>query len=493
MITSQYFLIVSFSLVFISGFTQTKKPNVILILADDLGWTDLGCYGSNFYETPTLDKLATAGIKFTQAYAPSPVCSPTRASVMTGKNPVLPGVTDWITGRQENGKALPYEKLIAKPTAYQLALPETTIAEYAVAQGYKTFFAGKWHLGEEEKYWPQHQGFENNKGGWSKGAPYGRINDTTGGFFTPYKNPMLKDGPTGEYLTDRLTTECLDFLDENQQQNFFMMYSLYAVHNPMQAPKELIAKYEAKKKQLNIQDGDRYAKDENWMKNETGWRRRLIQDNPVYAAMIENMDTNIGRIIEKLQALGLTDNTIILFTSDNGGLSTAEGSPTSNAPLRNGKGWLHEGGIRVPFIMYWKGKISSGTSDIPISTSDIFPTLAKAIATGYKKDKLVEGENLLELIANVSKSKKRTLYWHYPHYSNQGGKPGSAIRSGNWKLIYNYEDNSNELYDVVNDISESNNLAQTQPARVKKMQQNLMSWLKRSNALFPGPNPDYKP
>ncbi len=471
---------------------QTNKPNVIIILADDLGWADLGCYGSTFYETPNLDKLAAAGIKFNYAYTPSPVCSPTRASLLTGKNPVRTGVTDWIAGRQAEGKAMPYEKLIAKPTAYELALEETTLAEYTLNQGYKTFFAGKWHLGEEEKFWPQYQGFQINKGGWSKGGPYGKVNDSTGGYFTPYKNPMLEDGPAGEYITDRLTKECLDFLDKNGKENFLMMYSLYSVHNPLQAPASLIKKYEAKKKRLNIQDKDRFAKDEGWMKNENGWKRRLVQDLPVYAAMMESMDTNIGRIILKLQQLGIDDNTIIIFTSDNGGLNTAEGSPTANGALRNGKGWLHEGGIRVPFILYWKGKISAGSvSDIPITTSDIYPTIAKALNSSYKKDKAVEGENILEQLAIAKKS--RTLYWHYPHYSNQGGKPGSAIRKGNLKLIYNYEDQSVELYDVVNDVSEKNNLAARQPKQAKQLQNELMQWLKKNGALYPDPNPAYKP
>jgi len=490
----KYFLVIVFTGMMTGAFAQTNRPNIIIILADDLGWADLGCYGSTFYETPNLDRLAANGIKFTQAYTPSPVCSPTRASLMTGKNPVLTGVTDWITGRQADGTVMPYEKLIARPTAYQLALEETTMAEYALGHGYKTFFAGKWHLGEEEKFWPRHQGFQTNIGGWSKGAPYGKLNDSTGGFFTPYKNPMLEDGPVGEYLTDRLTNECLDFLDKNGMDNFLLMYSLYAVHNPMQAPGNLIKKYQAKREQLNLSDKDRFAKDEDWMRYENGWKRRLVQDNPVYAAMVENMDTNIGRIIEKIQRLGIDDNTIIIFTSDNGGLSTAEGSPTANGPLRNGKGWLHEGGIRVPFIMYWKGKIVPGmVSDIPVTISDIYPTIAKALNPSYKKDKLVEGESILDITANSSKYKYRTLYWHYPHYSNQGGKPGSAIRKGNLKLIYNYEDQSVELYDLTKDVSEKNNLKAAQPKHVKQLQQELNQWLKKSGALFPDPNPAYNP
>lgn len=492
---NSYFL---FGLMFscLAAVAQTKKqqPNVIVILADDLGWADLGSYGSTFYETPNLDRLASNGIRFTQAYATCPVCSPTRASMMTGKYTVKTGVTDWIRGRQEDGKAKPYEKLIAQPTAYQLALEEKTIAEYAVANGYKTFFAGKWHLGEEEKYWPSYQGFQTNVGGWSKGSPTGRVNDTTGGFFTPYKNPTLTDGPKGEYLTDRLTNECLSFLENNKQSPFFLMYSLYAVHNPMQAPAALIKKYEAKQRQLGINSNERFAKDEAWMKYEHGWRRRLVQDHPVYAAMIENMDSNIGRIMNKLQQLHIDDNTLVIFTSDNGGLSTAEGSPTTNAPLRAGKGWLYEGGIRVPLIMYWKGKIISGTSsELPVTTADLFPTIANAINTNYQKEKEVDGENIFQLLKNPQANNNRKLFWHYAHYSNQGGRPGSAIRAGNFKLIYHYEDDSVELYDVVNDIAEKNNIASAHSQITVQLKKELFNWLKQTNAGRPYRNPSYDP
>jgi arylsulfatase A-like enzyme len=492
------YIIVMLSFLFVhhSVKAQNKnpRPNIIVILADDLGWADLSSYGSTFYETPNLDKLASNGIRFTQNYATCPVCSPTRASMMTGKYTVKTGVTDWIKGRQEDGKAMPYEKLIAQPTAYQLALEEKTIAEYAVENNYKTFFAGKWHLGEEEKYWPNLQGFQTNIGGWSKGSPSGRVNDTTGGFFTPYKNPTITDGPAGEYLTDRLTNECLSFMERNNQTPFFLMYSLYAVHNPLQAPAALIKKYEAKQKKLNIQNKDRFTKDEDWMKNENGWKRRLVQDNPVYAAMIENMDWNIGRILDKLKQLNIDDNTLVIFTSDNGGLSTAEGSPTTNGPLRGGKGWLYEGGIRVPLIMYWKGKIIAGSiSDLPVTTADLFPTIAKAIHKNYRKEKSIDGDNIFQLLAKPEANQNRKLFWHYPHYSNQGGKPGSAIRMGNYKLISNYEDGSDELYDVVNDLGEKNNIAGANRQIVDRMKRKLAAWLKKSNALFPFNNPGYKP
>lgn len=486
------------SVLFVCVFAQAqnnyKQPNVIVILADDLGWADLSCYGSTFYETPNLDKLASNGIRFTQNYATCPVCSPTRSSMMTGKYPVNTGVTDWIRGRQADGNAKPYEKLIAQPTAYQLALEENTIGEYALANGYKTFFAGKWHLGEEEKYWPQYQGFQTNIGGWKAGSPTGRVNDTTGGFFTPYKNPMLPDGPQGEYLTDRLTNESLAFIESNKQVPFFLMYSLYAVHNPLQAPAALIKKYQAKQKALYLQNKEQFAKDEAWMKYENDWKRRTIQGNAKYAAMIENMDWNIGRLLEKIKQLGIDDNTLIIFTSDNGGLSTAEGSPTVNGPLRAGKGWLYEGGIRVPLIMYWKGKIIAGSSsDLLVSTADFFPTIASAINGSYKKDGSIDGEDILTAVANPTAYQNRELFWHYPHYSNQGGKPGSAIREGSYKLIYNYEDESMELYNVVNDIGEKTNIAATNKKMARQLKHKLFKWLKHNHALMPNKNPNYNP
>lgn len=474
--------------------TSTTKPNIIIIFADDLGWADLSCYGSTFYETPRLDQLAANGIKFTNNYATSPVCSPTRSSLMTGKSPIKTGVTDWIKGRQENGKAQPYEKMIAQPTAYQLALEENTIGEYALANGYKTMFAGKWHLGEEEKFWPNQHGFQINKGGWSKGSPSGRKNDSTGGFFTPYANPTLTDGPKGEYLTDRLTNECLSFIEQNKQAPFLMLFSLYAVHNPLQAPAELVKKYQAKQQQLNIAPKDRFAKDEEWMKYENGWRRRLVQDHPVYAAMIENMDWNIGRLLDKLKVLNIDDNTLIIFTSDNGGLSTAEGSPTVNTPFRAGKGWLYEGGIRVPLIMYWKGKFANGiTADIPITTNDIFPTIAQAINAQYKKDIKIDGEDIAKLLTQDKQSLNRILFWYYPHYSNQGGKPGAAIREGNYKLIYFFEDSSTELYDVSNDKGEQKNLVQSHSKIEKKLKKKLLKWLQKNKATYPNPNNNYNP
>ncbi|WP_439504367.1 sulfatase [Sediminibacterium sp.] len=473
--------LVSFYLCDLNAQKHHTPPNIIVILADDLGWADLTSYGSTFYETPFLDQLAKEGIKFTNAYSTSPVCSPTRASLMTGKYPTKTGVTDWIPGRSEDGKKREYEKINTHPTSFQLALEEKTIAEYAIENGYQTFFAGKWHLGEVEKFWPQHQGFQTNIGGWSKGAPTGKLNDSTGGFFTPYKNPLLSDGPMGEYLTDRLTNECIRFLENKSDKPFFLMYSMYAVHNPLQAPKSLIKKYQLKKDQLRLNDQQRFAKDEDWMKPEVGWKRRLIQDNPVYAAMIENMDWNVGRLLNKIKSLNLDDNTIVVFTSDNGGLSTAEGSNTVNTPFRAGKGWLYEGGIRVPLIIYWKGKLLSGkVSSLPVTTADLYPTLASAINRKYKKDSMIDGDNIFPMIQQVNK--KRMLFWHYPHYSNQGGKPSAAIRSGEYKLIYHYENQQVALFDLTKDIAEKNNIALKNKALTNQLKRQLLSWLNQIGA-----------
>lgn len=473
---------------------KDNRPNILLILADDLGWADLSCYGSLFYETPNLDKLAASGLRFTNNYASSPVCSPTRAAILTGKNPALTGITDWIPGRQDGGNVKPYEKFITASPAMQLAGTDTTLAAYALANGYSTFFAGKWHLGETENDWPEYRGFQVNKGGWSKGSPTGKRNDSTGGYFTPYSNPRLTDGPAGEYLTDRLTDECIRYIDSNGHQPFFMLLSLYAVHNPLQAPAALINKYRNKQTVTGVEAQNRFVKDESWMKNETGWKRRLVQDNPVYAAMIENMDQNIGRLLEKLEEAGISDNTLLIFTSDNGGLSTAEGSPTVNGPLRAGKGWLYEGGIRVPLIVYWKAKTAAGkTVDIPVSSTDFYPTVAKLINPSFLKSPEQEGESLFTLLEAPSRFSKRTQYWYYPHYSNQGGKPGAAIRNGRYKLIYDFESSRIELYDLYLDTGEQQNLVQQKKRMARRLKAKLSAWLKANTEFNARLNPDYYP
>jgi arylsulfatase A-like enzyme len=325
------------------------KTNFVFLLIDDMGWSDLGCYGSSFYETPNIDRLASEGMRFTEAYAACPVCSPTRASIMTGKYPARLNITDWIPGRQAR-RVLPAEKLVGPQFEQQLPLSEVTIAEKLEEAGYAAGFVGKWHLGSDN-YLPEDQGFDINIGGIHLGYP-------PGGFFSPYQNPKLTDGPEGENLTDRLTDEAIRFLEANRDQPFFLFMSYYAVHNPMQAKPELIAKYEEKARNLPSPGDPKFVP-------EGKHTNRQVQDHPVYAAMVETLDTNIGRILKSLAELGEAQDTIVFFVSDNGGLSTAEGSPTSNLPLRAGKGWLYEGGIRVPLIVRAPGLAPSARSRSP--------------------------------------------------------------------------------------------------------------------------------
>ena len=330
-----------------------EKPNIVFILADDLGWADLGCYGSTFYETPNLDHLAKQGLRFTDAYAAAPVCSPTRASILTGKYPARLAITDWLPGRKDK----PDQKL--QRPAIQAFLPprEFTLAEALRDGGYKTAFFGKWHLGDSPEHWPEHQGFDLNLGGCEKGTPPS--------YFSPYKLPNLPDGPEGEYLTDRLTSEAIHFIEQNRAKPFLVYLSHYAVHNPLQAKPALLKKYKAKAAKLPTGEAHEFLDD-------NGRPVRQVQNNPAYAAMVENLDENVGRILEKLAELKIDENTIVIFTSDNGGLSTAEGSPTSNLPLRAGKGWPYEGGVREPLLVKWPGTTRPGSVCTKAVTSPDF-------------------------------------------------------------------------------------------------------------------------
>jgi arylsulfatase A-like enzyme len=471
----------------------TIKPNVLLIITDDLGWTDLGAYGSSFYETPNLDNLASDGVMFTDGYANCPVCSPSRASFQTGKYAARTGVTDWITGRKSHAGATPNDRWIAADTKFQLDLEETTIAEVLKENGYNTFFAGKWHLGEEEQFWPENRGYDINKGGWSKGAPIRNPKENFNGYFSPYGNPRLADGPEGEYLPDRLATETIDFIKANSDNPYFACLSFYLVHTPLQGKNELIDKYREKRKKMGSDTVQEVLLDQEWMRYATtksDYRERVVQAHPVYASMVESLDQNIGRVIDHLKEAGLYDNTLIIFTSDNGGLSTAEGSPTSNLPLRAGKGWLYEGGIRVPFIVKAPGmKGVKGVNDAPVSGVDILPTILnyariQAVPPG------VDGKDLSPLLSGGS-FEQRPLFWHYPHYSNQGGNPGSVVRYGNYKLISDIETGGLELYDLKNDLGEQSNLAHKEPETRDKLHRMLQDWLKTVGYRELQPNPDW--
>lgn len=461
---------------------QTEsRPNVVFFLVDDLGWTDLGSFGSEFYETPNLDRLVKSGIKFTQAYTASPVCSPTRASIMTGKYPSKMYNTDWFGAPQPDQIQGHWTKnKLLKPAHYEpnLALEEITMAEAFKSAGYQTFFAGKWHLGEEESHWPEHQGFDINIGGNSKGAP-----STGMKYFSPYENPRLKNGPEGEYLPERLAAETSTFIRENKSKPFFAMLSFYSVHTPLMTTKALEEKYLAKRAAMNLEDK---FEPEGVNKN------RITQAHAIYAGMVEAMDQAVGKVVDEIEKHGLAENTIIVFFSDNGGLSTAEGSPTSNLPLRAGKGWLYEGGIRVPMILSWKGTVPGGKEiNVPVISNDFLPTFLDLSRNEKVLGSIpnLDGKSLKNWILVPEKAIDReTLYWHYPHYGNQGGNPGSVIREGDWKLIYFYETQKAELYNLKEDIGERDNLADAQPELVEKMTIKLFDWLVSTKAAFPRPN-----
>jgi arylsulfatase A-like enzyme len=469
---------------------ENPEPNVIFILLDDYGYMDLGCYGSKYYETPNIDRLASEGVRFTDAYAACPVCSPTRAALMTGKYPVNTGVTDWIPGRQASTPGLAEDRFLSQPFNLKLDLKEITIAEVLKANGYSTMISGKWHLGEDSLVWPEQQGFDINKGGYSKGSP--NRSKISNGYFSPYGNPRLEDGPVGEYLTDRQTDEAIKFIEEKKDKPFFVYLSYYAVHNPMQGKEDLIEYFQARADSMGLSTIEPFNKDKEWIKlaPKGNFRERTIQSYAVYAAMIYSVDENLGRLFEKLRELKIDNKTIIFFTSDNGGLSTSEGSPTTNFPLRAGKGWLYEGGIREPLIIKAPGFIDRpSVSDVPVSTIDFFPTILEM--TGIPADAYnTDGISILPVLKS-ERTEIRPLFWHYPHYSNQGGDPGSAIRLGNFKLIDNFETGEQELYDLKNDISESNDITAANPQKVKELYGILKEWRQKTGAKMMDPNPNW--
>lgn len=456
------------------GCRVTEPVNFVFILADDLGYMDVGAYNPDtFYETPNIDRMADEGVRFTQGYAAAPVCSPTRASILTGLYPSRMATTDYFGAPQPDGVSRHWTRnKPLLPARYEPQLPhdEVTVAEALSAAGYRTFWAGKWHLGGEGSY-PEDHGFEVNRGGWEAGGPYGR-----GNYFVPYDNPRLEDGPEGEHLPARLAAETVRFIGESQDQPFIAFLSFYSVHTPLMARPDLQEKYEAKPAPPTTwgTEGDREV--------------RLTQNHAVYAAMVEAMDQAVGTVLAALDELDLARNTVVIFTSDNGGLSTSEGHPTSNLPLRAGKGWMYEGGIREPLLMRWPALLKGGrVEDTPVTSPDFMPTLLQ-IARLPEPD-FTDGVSLLPLLIE-RRAPERDLYWHYPHYGNQGGSPSSAVRRGDWKLIRFYEDGREELYDLAADVSESENHASNQLEIRRELSKSLDTWLDQVNARLPTPNSD---
>lgn len=450
-------LLAALLLVLTASALAAPKMNFVVILADDLGWKDLSSYGSDFYETPHLDKLASDGVRFTQAYAACTVCSPTRAALMTGKYPARVRITDWIPGQPPENP-----KLIVPNFTKYLPYEETSLAEAMKAGGYATASIGKWHLGGEE-YYPEKHGFDINIGGTH--AP------GVTSYFSPYKNATLPDGPEGEYVTDRLSAETMRWLDANKDKPFFLYLPHFAVHTPIQAKKDIIQKYRAKKR-----DG-------------------LVQTNEIYAAMLESLDLAVGKVRQKLDELNLSDRTVIVFTSDNGGRLTQ--GTTSNQPLRAGKGGCYEGGTRVPMIVYWPGVTKKGTvSETPVITMDLYPTLLEIAGLKKEAKKGVDGLSLVSLLRSGKKLKRDELFWHYPHYQHYqlgGTTPYGAIRQGDFKLIEFYDDKGVELYNLKDDLSEKRNLAADEPKKVAQLRKRLQAWRKEVAAQMPTPNPNYDP
>ncbi len=450
-----------------------NQPNVLFILVDDLGWMDLGCQGSRSYQTPNIDRLAQSAVRFTDAYASSPVCSPTRASIMTGKYPARLNITDWIPGYDPKDR-----KLLGPQDLNQLPLSETTIAEALKKEGYKTFFAGKWHIGSDG-YFPEDQGFDINKGGHHNGFP-------PGGYYTPYKNPKLKNGPKGEYLPDRLTDESIKFMKQNKGCPFFILQAFYTVHAPIQPCKRLLAENTKRVSSLELR-GPSSIKERNSM-------TKLWQDNAAYASMVQAMDENVGRLLNTLDKLKITDNTMVIFTSDNGGLSIKKTgfTPTSNTPLRAGKGWCYEGGIRVPLIISMPGVSKPGsTCDLPVTSCDLYPTILELAGIEAMPRQHADGLSLASLLEGKRELERNAIYWHYPHYHRSTWTPGAAIRAGNWKLIEFYEEEKHELYNLRSDIGEKEDLTKKHPAKAKELLDLLHHWQKQLGAKSPTSNPNY--
>jgi len=437
--------------------SKQSQPNVVVLLVDDLGWTDLKSYGSTFYETPNIDKLAQQGMKFTNAYAACNVCSPSRASILTGKSPARLHITDWIVGHSK-----PYAKLL--PPAWTTFLPteEITIAEILKKKNYATASIGKWHLGDDIKYYPEHQGFDINIAGNYMGSPPS--------YFSPYRIPRLKDGPKGEYLTDRLTDDALKFIRDKKDQPFFLYMSYYAVHLPLQAKPEDISYFRAKR-------------DSN-----------ANQKNAVYASVIKSMDESVGRINDLIEDLKLSGNTIIIFMSDNGGLLGARNPVTSNLPLRAGKGTAYEGGVRIPFIVKWKGKVKENSvSDVPIIHTDVLPTLAQITNSELTNINHLDGVSITPLLFGKNKLKREALYWHYPHYHPEGATPHTSIRDGDWKLIYTYENAKKELYNLKTDPGELMDVAAGKAKIADALFRKIKNWKTKVGAQDPVSNPNYDP
>lgn len=461
---------------------RKNPPNILFILIDDLGWRDLACYGSSFHETPNIDRFVAEGMRFTDAYASCPVCSPTRASLLTGKSPARVGMTQAVGGRFTGALCdVPYLDYVPES---EVALPQV-LGE----AGYQCWHVGKWHLGEG-RFLPPLHGFEVNIGGCGWGLP-------KRGYFSPYQIPGFEDGPEGEYLTDRLTDEAIALIGKRDRERpFFLNLWHYAVHKPIEAPEDLVAKYEAKAKELGLDDADAIVEGEYLpfeMRKHQRNRRRRFQSDPGYAAMLENLDGNIGRLLEALEEDGCARDTLVVFTSDNGGLSSSLTPITCNLPLHEGKGWVYEGGTRVCQAVRWPGVIEAGsTCEEPTVSSDWYPTLLELAGLSLMPEQHADGASIAPLLRG-ERMERGPICWHYPHYHHSGGRPACSIRDGDWKLIEHFEDGRLELFHLREDIGEHNDRSSREPERVARMHQRLKDWRSEVEAILPRRNPNWRP
>ncbi len=467
--------LIALPVVFIASTVDAGKPNVVFFLVDDLGWADVACFGSEFHETPNIDALADSGMRFTQAYAACPVCSPTRASILTGRHPVRVDITDWIPGRRIDDKKNPRFQHIDDRD--NLALGETTLAEYLKQHGsYQTFFLGKWHLGDEG-HWPTDQGFDVNIGGCKNGSP-------PGGYYAPWTNPNLKAKEKDEYLTARLTDEAVSLIETADRDRPYLLYfSYYNVHTPIQPDKRTIDHF-------TTIAAKRFATPTPTILEHDAVSRGR-QDNPEYASMVRAVDISVGRVLEAIEQSGQAENTIVFFFSDNGGLCTlppgrrSGGGPTCNLPLRSGKGWLYEGGIREPMIVRAPGVTRPGSlCTAPVISTDFFPTILDLAGLPLAPNLHADGISLLPHLRG-DESASRTLYWHYPHYHGSDWKPGAAIRDGDWKLIEFYETDQAELYNLADDPGELREVSETHTGIRDQLRSKLRKWQDEMKAKMP--------
>ncbi len=451
-------------------------PNVLFILVDDLGYADLGFSGSPFHETPHLDQLASESVQFIHGYSGSRVCSPARATIMTGQFTASHGITDWIGAKTGTDWRTHQRHDPMLPADYQheLSADATTLAEAFKQNGYRTFFAGKWHLGGEGSY-PEDHGFDANVAGWDKGSP-------AGGFFSPYNNPKITDGPDGENLTLRLGREVADFITNSKEEPFFAFLSFYAVHAPVQTSKDRWEKYRDKAESMGIREKG----------FEMGEKLpfRTVQDNPNYAGLVASVDDAVGIVLDRLRSLGLDERTIVVFTSDNGGVVAGDAFATTNLLVKGGKGQHWEGGIRVPYLIKVPGKPAGKTLNYPVVGADFFPTLVDL--AGLKTDPVqeIEGMSLVPLLDGETPS-ARAIFWHYPHYGNQGGVPSAMVRRGDWKLIRYFEDGHEELYHIPDDPFETQELSQENPAEHARLTALLSRYLEKKQVSLPVPDPEF--